>query len=392
VSGHRQARTRELPVRSIALLCPYDIAKDGGVQTQCRLLARHLSSQGHEVFLVAPATQAGHEVEVEGAQLVSAGPALEMPANSSRAPVALRADLVLRALREVAPKVDLFHIHEPLAPLVSMAATVMEARVPRMATCHRAGTDVLYKAAGFLLRSRVKRGIQVLSAVSRVAAATAEEALGRTPDAIIPNAIDLSEFDAARPPCGGHPSPPRKGAGLRVLFVGRHERRKGLEVALQAAARLAHKGAPIELEVIGEGPLTKELERRYSLPFVAWRGRLPRPELIAAYHLADVFVGPSLVGESFGVIVVEAAAAGCALVLSDLAGYREAAADAAVYFRPGSAEDLAKRLEDLLAHPDELERRRVLARRRAEAYDARVICRQYQEAYEMACLRFARAC
>jgi phosphatidyl-myo-inositol alpha-mannosyltransferase len=168
------------------------------------------------------------------------------------------------------------------------------------------------------------------------------------PIQIIPNGVDVSRF-AGRPRTRRRHAP---GEPLRVLFVGRHgEPRKGLAVLLEAAARLRARGAACEVQVVGEGPSDRfgALAGRANARFA---GRVDDAELARQYAESDVFCAPSLGGESFGMVLTEAMAAGCPVVASDIPGYRQASSGAALLAPPGDAAALAAALERLSGSAD----------------------------------------
>jgi phosphatidylinositol alpha-mannosyltransferase len=154
------------------------------------------------------------------------------------------------------------------------------------------------------------------------------------------NGVDMERFESA--------SPRRDPEGRpTILFLGRHEPRKGLPVLLDAFDRL---GRPAALWVSGQGPATEMLRRRQlaSDP-VQWLGVLSDEEVASRLAGADVLCAPSLSGESFGMVLLEGMAAGCAVVASDIEGYRTAAGGHATLVPPDDAGALARALEGVLA-------------------------------------------
>lgn len=327
----------------VALVAPYDLGAPGGVQGQVLGLARALASIGDEVLVVAPGQPttwlgdpAGGGVRVAGT-----GAVVAVPANGSRAPLAaspLAGRRALAALADFAPEV--VHVHEPFVPGPALAAT-RGARAPVVATFHRAGAGAGYRIAGLLLRPLARRPA-LLVAVSEAARSTLCQVIGRVADdaEVVANAVDLERFARAKArarPCGRR----------RIVFVGRLERRKGVEVLLEALRRLP---APVEVVVVGDGPLRGRLTAA-APEGVRFAGRLEDEAMADEVASADVLVAPSLEGESFGVVLLEAMAAGTAVVASDLPGYRLAAGDAARLVPPGDAAALAAALAGLFADP-----------------------------------------
>jgi phosphatidylinositol alpha-mannosyltransferase len=166
----------------------------------------------------------------------------------------------------------------------------------------------------------VARRIGLRTAVSPEARALAERWLGGACH-VLPNGVEVERFAKADP----WPAPDTPGGtGRAILFVGRHEPRKGLEVLLRAFSKLERRDAV--LWVAGEGPNTSALAAS-APPGVEWLGRISDQELASRLRTAAVFCAPSLHGESFGVVLLEAMAAGTPVVASDIAGYRDVARD-----------------------------------------------------------------
>jgi phosphatidylinositol alpha-mannosyltransferase len=199
---------------------------------------------------------------------------------------------------------------------------------------------------------------------------------------LIANGVDLRRYahdvGADEPPSGP----------LTIVFVGRHEERKGLVVLLEAFERLRKDAASQQvrharLNVVGDGPATVQLKERFgSDDAISWLGAVDDAEKARELASADVFVAPSLRGESFGVVLLEAMAAGTAVIASDLPGYRLAAGDAARFVPPGDAPTLATALEAVLEDAHERARLRGLATERVRGFSLDAIAEQYMELYE----------
>lgn len=334
----------------VALVCPYSLSRPGGVQSQVLGQARALLARGVEVTVLAPADG---RVEVDGmpaASLVVVGRSMGLPANGSVAPVALSPAAAVRALRTVRRGgADIVHLHEPLAPGPAYAC-LLGAPQPKVGTFHRSGPSTAYRLLGPLARWLASR-LDVRCAVSEAARDTAARALGGVYE-IVPNGVELDRFADVQP----WPT-----EGPTVLFVGRHEQRKGLEVLLRAFTTVvesppsgdagpggAQHGAT--LWVAGDGPETAALRRRYpSGPSLQWLGPIGEEEKRRRMAGAHVLCAPSLRGESFGVVLLEAMAARAAVVASDLPGYAAVAGGHALLVPPGDIGALARALRGVLA-------------------------------------------
>jgi phosphatidylinositol alpha-mannosyltransferase len=342
----------------VGLVTPYDLSVEGGVNRHVQSLARELSRLGHECLILGPASG---EVPAgcHGVRGV-----VPVPANGSVARIGLLASA--RASSELLSRhrVDLVHVHEPLVPGPGRHALAWARRLgrPVVATFHANADRELPLQT--LLRRLVGRGVGRLDygiAVSRQAKRFSR-AVWRGRTAVVPNGVDLSRFTerVEQLPEVRHPH-----RTLQVLFVGRFgEPRKGFEVLLDAARRLRRAGRPAEVTVVGSGPEARYRARAARLG-VRFAGRLADEPLAAAYREADVFCAPSLGGESFGMVLVEAMAAGCPVVASDIPGYAEAARGAAVLVPRKDGAALAEALWQV--GTDAALRERLVARGRVRA-------------------------
>ena len=326
--------------------------------------------------VVAPAETTGMTGRLapgtlDGAVFIKVGAGTAVSVNGSRAPVSPWPRTMWRtvsALRNFAP--DVVHVHEPFVPGPSLAAVVRGPR-PVVGTFHRAGADLAYRAYGRLVGGWSRR-LDAAFAVSEEAGDTAQACISHLSNrvGIIPNGVEVERFASVTP---------RPASAPTVAFVGRHEARKGLEVLLDAFGQLP---ASTHLWVVGDGPETARLRNRFASDTrVEWLGAIDDEERAACMAGADVFVAPSLAGESFGVVLLEAMAAGTAVVASDLPGYQLAAGPAARYVPAGDRAALAQSLRTVLFDQAEREALRDLGRRRAAAFDMRAVAEQYRDAY-----------
>ncbi len=316
----------------IALVCPYSLSRPGGVQGQVLGLARALEATGHGALVLAPADG---PVDALGSNVVALGRSLPLPANGSVAPVSLGPIAAGRAVHRIRHAgIDVVHLHEPLAPGAGYACLVACPQ-PKVGTFHRAGASTAYRLFGPVAR-RAARRLDVRCAVSPEALTTARDALGGSYE-VVGNGVELERFTGA----GRWPT-----EGPTVLFVGRHEKRKGLGVLLEAFGRVKGPGPTATLWVVGDGPESAALRARVAGDSrVEWLGRVDDDELASRMRGAHVLCAPSLGGESFGMVLLEAMAARTAVVASDIPGYRFVAGGNALFFGPGDAAGLTRALD-----------------------------------------------
>ncbi len=358
------------PGLRVALVSPYDLSRPGGVQGQVRGLAAALVAAGHAAVVLAPDDRRPGWVPGRPAEEYAVGRAVALPANGSMAPVSLSPAAALRARRAAAAwRADVVHLHEPLAPLVGYGFLASR-RWPVVATFHRAGGGGAYGLVVPLGRWATRR-VRVRCAVSEVARETASAICGGTYDVLF-NGVDLARFRRDRPAPAGPPA---------VLFLGRHERRKGLEVLLEAFGSVA---PPAELWIAGGGPETDRLRAAHpGTERVRWLGPLSDEEVTERLLRATALCAPSLGGESFGMVLLEGMAAGCSVVASDIAGYRAAAGGHAALVPPGDATALGAALTRVLSDaPDPGARAAAIAH--AEAWSLDRLAARYVDLYRRA--------
>ncbi|MFP3899612.1 MAG: glycosyltransferase family 4 protein [Acidimicrobiia bacterium] len=350
----------------IGLVCPYSLTVPGGVQVQVLGLARTLRGLGQDVRVLAPS-----DGPPPDAGVTPLGNSVPTASNGSVAPLAPDPAAQLRTIRALRDEAfDVIHLHEPMAPGPTMTALLFH-NAPVLGTFHRSGDSMAYT----LLRPMVRwmaRHLDLRCAVSEAALVTAREAMGGEYELLF-NGIEIDRFAKASP----HPSD-----GPTVLFIGRHEERKGLSVLLEALDGLP---PDVRLWVGGAGPQTEELRARYGGDGrIHWLGRLSEAEVAARMRGADVFCAPSLGGESFGVVLLEAMSAGAVVVASALDGYRNVATDDvdALLTPPGDSAALAASIHRVLEDGSLRARLVAAAEQRAQEFSMVRLAEEYIERYE----------
>ncbi|MGI9578264.1 MAG: glycosyltransferase family 4 protein [Microthrixaceae bacterium] len=359
----------------IGLVCPYSLTMPGGVQNQVMAMAASLRRRGHEAQVLAPCDGPPPQAYVS-----PLGASVRQPSNGSIAPIAPDPAAQFRTIGALAAEdFDVLHLHEPGVPGPSLTALFVNP-APIVATFHAAGEQRAYGIFAPLAR-RMGTHMDVKVAVSPDAHALAAPAVGGDWVTLF-NGIDRTAADV--------PAWPKQGP--TVFFLGRHEPRKGLEVLLEA---LAHTETEMTVWIAGEGEATQQLRSRHTDPRIIWLGRIDDIERDRRMVAADVFCAPSLGGESFGIILLEALAAGTAVVASAIGGYEKVAtapapdgsvpaAPAAVLFQPGNAPALAASLEEVLANHGLADSLRESGLERAAAFDMELLVDRYEELYARA--------
>ncbi len=307
-------------------------------------LAREMIRKGHSVSVYAP--DSGDTPE--GIGFISAGFSVPVPANRSIARVCL-SPLVLSRTRKVLclGGFDVVHVHEPFVPLVSVSA-VLYSEARTIGTFHASaeGDVAFYRLAQFFLKG-IYRKVDYFTAVSTPASELANRYFPGNYE-IVPNGVDTDFFKPVERRPDGYPldeSPV-------ILFVGRAEPRKGINILLESFSMLLSKIPECKLVIVGEGHSRKKYLTSYRLPdsSLIVTGFVLDEDLPAYYSSADVFCAPALGGESFGLVLLEAMACGTPVVASDIPGYREVikSTGGGILFKTGDAESLSGALADIL--------------------------------------------
>lgn len=316
----------------VGLVCPYSLTLPGGVQGQVLGLGRALRGLGVDARVLGPCDGPPPDTFV-----TPLGNSIPTASNGSMAAIAPDPAAALRTIRALRDeRFDVVHLHEPIAPGPTLTALLFSDN-PLVGTFHRAGESSWYRALRPIAVSVANR-LTVRAVVSEEARGSVAGTLGGKYE-LVWNGIDVGNFQDTKP----WPT-----TGPTVLFVGRHEPRKGLAVLIEAFSRLPEG---VRLWIASEGPDTARLRQLTAGDrHVEWLGTIGDVEKVRRMRGADVLCAPSLHGESFGVILLEGMAAGTPVVASDLAGYRNVARpdQDALLTPPGDAVALANALETAL--------------------------------------------
>lgn len=360
----------------IGLVCPYSMDIPGGVQAHVSDLARVLLDLGHEVSVLAPGDdEAGHPDYV-----VPAGRSVGIPYNGSVARLSFGPVSYTRVRRWIrAGDFDVLHVHEPVAPSLSLLAT-MVADGPIVATFHTSNERSRMLLAFQPILQPFLEKISGRIAVSELARRVQVEHLDG--DAVIvPNGVHVDFFADAEP----LPGYPRTGG--TIGFVGRFdEPRKGMPDLLQAMDFLLPSHPDLRLLVAGTGDAEELLSDAGAriAPHIVHLGRLSDADKARMLRSVDVYVAPNTGGESFGIILTEAMSARTPVVATDLEAFRRVLADgvAGELVPVHQPRAMAAAISALLGDP---ERREALAAEgfaAVRAYDWRTVAATIIKVYE----------
>ena len=306
----------------IAQVTPYDFHHPGGVAQHIIHLREQFIQLGHEVVVMSPRSNKGG-IQIEDG-FYGIGRTISIPGNGSK--VRLTFDVTLyNAVKEMMRReqFDVVHLHEPLTPVLP-AMVLLNSHSTNVATFHayrdsNAWYSALRPYLSFLL-SRLDEKI----AVSEPAREFNSQYFDGPFD-IIPNGIDTTRFREAH-----EPFPWARDGAPRILFVGRYEeQRKGFKYLLRAMPLIRQQFPEARLVVVGDGRPEKyeDLISRYGIWGVDFVGMVSAEQLPRYYASCDLFCAPSIHGESFGIILLEAMASGKPVIASDIPGYASVMTD-----------------------------------------------------------------
>ena len=359
----------------IGICAPYDLARAGGVNSHIRAQARALRHLGHSVCVFGAASAPLTEGELPIGGCIS----LVVFGTETGIGIDPRAwSRVARLFRR--ERFDVVHVHEPLMPLVPWCAT-WQAEAPVVATfhTHRERGHRFYPLSRPLLAPLMRRVSRRIAVSTAARHTVARHFPGHY--AIVPNGIDVARFRAAADrPSALSPDQPH------VLYVGRLEPRKGVGHLIDAMALVKRDIPRVRLVIVGSGPEREALEKRALAADLEtlFVGHVSDDCLPAYYQAADVVCSPALGGESFGIVLLEAMAAGRPVVASRIDGYVGLVGDADCGARivpPGDAPALAREITALLADAELRRRLGAKGPTFAAGFDWEAIAKELQAIY-----------
>lgn len=366
----------------IGLVCPYNIAKGGGVQEIVKAMRSELIARGHEAKIITPQPKDTSGVDTEGIIFVGAATDFHSPLHTT---TQLSASVDTDALEQMleAEQFDILHFHEPWVPVLSRQILSRSTSV-NVATFHaKIPETVMSRTVVKVVTPYLKSVLKYLDALTAVSDAAAEyvSSLTDEPISIIPNGIDLTQY---RSP--SHKTE-RDQSTRSILFVGRLERRKGVKHLLKAYELLTKEMSDVSLIIAGDGPDREKLELmvdELELPNVTFMGYISDEVKKQLLHDSDLFCSPALFGESFGIVLLEAMASGLVTIAGNNSGYSGVMQEmgAISLVNPHDSEEFARRLRLLLSEDKLRQLWRQWAKDYVTQFSYATVVAQYEDLYE----------
>ncbi len=368
----------------IGIVSPYAYPRPGGANSYIRESYEELRRLGHEVRIIT----APWGDDPPAQDVIRIGRALAVPYNGSigRITLSLRLEwLVNRMLRR--EQFDVIHHHEPLVPFLSMQI-LDRATCPNVATFHAFGGFSLSYWVGRPIGEHYMRKLDARIAVSSAARHFVSRYFPGD-YRIIPNGVDVDFYSSARP------FPEYRDGKVNIVFVGRAEQRKGALYLLRAYAALKRTHPDTRLILVSAGPHLGELRRfvrREGLEDVLFAGRVSDHDKARFLATADIFCAPSTGQESFGIVLLEAMAAGRPVIASDIHGYKRVVQRnvTGLLVEPKDPDALCSALQRLVADPAMRERMGRAGADRATEFDWPHVTAQLVDVYREALDRRSR--
>jgi phosphatidylinositol alpha-mannosyltransferase len=331
----------------IGLVSPYDYAYPGGVMAHIFHLSQHLIKAGHEIKIIAPLSS---PPAILDKGFIRLGRSVPVPTGGSTARISLSVWLeprIKRLLRE--ESFDVIHLHEPLAPVIPLLILHLSQSV-NVGTFHAFhGSSRVYWLSKHMLRRSHDRLDGRIAVSSPALGFVSKHFPGDY--RVIPNGIEFNRFSKPARPLRDF-----QDGKLNILFVGRLEKRKGLRYLLGAYGKLKWKHPNTRLIVVGPGNPEPEAYRfiaERNIEDVVLVGGVSYEDLPRYYQAADIFCSPATGKESFGIVLLEAMAAGTPVVATDIVGYASVVEHGrdGLLVPPKDEEALAETIHALLLDP-----------------------------------------
>lgn len=304
----------------IGIVCPYDFFRHGGVQEHVRAVATELRRRGHTVKVITPTPPKGENTDPENVITLGRSTMINAPATSFEVSASAGPKEIDNMLDQ--EKFDVIHYHEPWIPLLA-SQVLSRSKAINIATFHaHQPDDILNRAVDLIYlpyhRSKSKY-LNYVTAVSDAASVFVSKATGED-ITIVPNGIELDKFNPNEVAVYDDFNDDKK----TILYIGRLEKRKGVEYLLRAYEELKEEHKDTRLVIAGDGPKMKSLKTyvsQYAIEDVHFLGFVSDEDKLKLLKTCDVFCSPALYGESFGIVLLEAMAMSAPIIAGDNPGY-----------------------------------------------------------------------
>jgi phosphatidylinositol alpha-mannosyltransferase len=362
--------------KRIGIACPYGWDTPGGVQAHIADLATYLISQGHSVSVLAPTSQ---ESELPD-YVVSAGKPISIPYNGAVARILFGPIAFARVRQWISQgEFDILHLHEPAIPSISLLAC-FAADGPMVGTFHAsAKRQKAIFAIGPILEPVIEK-LTARIAVSEAARSTLTEHL-ETDAVVVPNGIYAKKLASGKLDS--------RWSGKSIGFIGRfQEPRKGLSILVDALPEIIKKHPDIRVLVAGPGDSTEFLSEvpSHLHSRFTFLGRITEEEKADFLHSIGVYVAPNTGGESFGIILAEALAAGAAVIASDIPAFDALLGHGSygTLFASEDSHSLAGAVNEILANDEKRNELRTRGKEYAQGFDWDLVAERIYDVYELA--------
>jgi phosphatidyl-myo-inositol alpha-mannosyltransferase len=369
----------------IGIVCPYNMFQfAGGVQEIVVNLHKQLTSDGHSVKIITPRPRAHYADPGEDYILVGRSAKMNTPFNTM-VDIGFEADGdEIQAILDT-EQFDILHFHEPWVPLLSRQI-LSRSNCVNVATFHaKLPESILSKSIMNTVIPYTKSILNYIHLFTAVSEAAAEHLKSLTKDEIvlIPNGIDYNRF--AQTTKKQKPNESKKS----ILYLGRLEKRKGVDYLISAYSKLREKHDDVELLIAGNGVKSSSLQRmvaQYEVPDVKFLGFIQESDKPQLMRSADLYCSPALYGESFGIVLLEAMAVGTPVIAGNNSGYASVMTGRGrlSLVSPTQTEDFAQRMELMLYDKEVRDLWIKWATTTVKQYDFGIVTKQYEKVYKKA--------
>jgi phosphatidylinositol alpha-mannosyltransferase len=334
----------------IGLVCPYNIFKNGGVQECVLALRAEYERRGHQAYIITPRPRGVEVAESEGILLVGQSRDFNAPFQATTTQVSVTFDnAAIDALLEQ-HKFDVLHYHEPWVPIVGRQI-LTRSNTANVATFHaKLPETIMTKSIEKVITPYTRSILKYIDSFTAVSDAAKDyiQSLTDEPIEIVPNGIDISKYSL-------HPAPVRE--ENTILYVGRLEKRKGVKYLLEAFVLLKADNPDARLIIAGDGPERKQLEefvKANKVPDVEFLGFVDDATKVSLLNTCTIYCSPAMFGESFGIVLLEAMAAGAMTVAGSNPGYSSVLKEkgAISLVNTKDSQEFARRLQLLMTDAD----------------------------------------